>query len=158
MSTQGQHTFKDRLVTPEEATRSIERGRSIFIGSGAAEPNVLVEALVTHGQHLDGFIKRDSDRLKRFTPRFQRAMVQLGMKARGRIGRLDLPVLLLLAEEDAATDNAATLSAFANTKVKPEIHVLPGAHGLQFDAGEELARHIVQFVMAHRSAANVQRQ
>ncbi len=52
MSTQWKHTFKDRLATPEEATRSIERGRSIFIGSGAAEPNVLVEALVTHGQHL----------------------------------------------------------------------------------------------------------
>ena len=35
-----------------EAVRLIRRGRRIMIGSGAAEPAALVEALVTHGDHL----------------------------------------------------------------------------------------------------------
>ncbi len=40
------------LATPAEAIRRIGPGRRIFIGSGAAEPAALVEALVSDGQHL----------------------------------------------------------------------------------------------------------
>jgi acyl-CoA hydrolase len=40
------------LATPAEAIRRIEPGRRIFIGSGAAEPGALVEALISDGEHL----------------------------------------------------------------------------------------------------------
>jgi acyl-CoA hydrolase/GNAT superfamily N-acetyltransferase len=48
--------WKDRhrakLATPAEAVALIRPGRRILIGSGAAAPASLVEALVSHGDHL----------------------------------------------------------------------------------------------------------
>jgi acyl-CoA hydrolase/GNAT superfamily N-acetyltransferase len=44
--------YASRLSTPEAAVRAIQRGRRILIGSGAAEPSRLVQAMVEHGQHL----------------------------------------------------------------------------------------------------------
>jgi acyl-CoA hydrolase len=44
--------FSDKIATAAEATALIRPGRRILIGSGAAEPGSLVEALVTHGMHL----------------------------------------------------------------------------------------------------------
>ncbi|HMK73501.1 MAG TPA: GNAT family N-acetyltransferase [Myxococcaceae bacterium] len=44
--------FAARLMTPEEAIRLLRPGRRIFIGSGAAQPLSLVDALVRFGNHL----------------------------------------------------------------------------------------------------------
>ena len=44
--------YRDKLVTPAAAIRTILPGRRILIGSGAAEPCDLVEALVRDGEHL----------------------------------------------------------------------------------------------------------
>ena len=47
-----QETFASKIVTPAKAVGLIPRGRRILIGSGAAEPNRLVEAMVAEGDHL----------------------------------------------------------------------------------------------------------
>lgn len=44
--------YADKLLTAEQAVHRIQAGRRIFIGSGAAEPLGLVDALVQHGGHL----------------------------------------------------------------------------------------------------------
>lgn len=44
--------FVDRVTTAEEAIRLLRPGRRIFIGSGAAEPVALVDAMVRCGTHL----------------------------------------------------------------------------------------------------------
>ncbi|MFO0591170.1 MAG: GNAT family N-acetyltransferase [Polyangiaceae bacterium] len=44
--------YQDKIATAQQAIASIPRGRRILIGSGAGEPNVLAQALVTHGLHL----------------------------------------------------------------------------------------------------------
>jgi acyl-CoA hydrolase len=44
--------YRDKLVTAAQAVALIRPGRRILIGSGAAEPVGLVEALVSHGEHL----------------------------------------------------------------------------------------------------------
>ena len=44
--------WEAKITTPEAAVRAIAPGRRILIGSGAAEPSVLVDAMVEHGQHL----------------------------------------------------------------------------------------------------------
>jgi len=107
------------------------------------------DEMFTTGEHLSGFIKSDALRLTHFTPRFLRAMSQLGMRARSRISRIDVPVMILLGERDEATDNAATLTAFERMRLSPTIHVLSSAHGLQFDAQGDFARHLVRFVRDH---------
>lgn len=45
---------QDKIVSPEEAVGAIDRAERILIGSGAAEPSQLVEALVEYGAHLAG--------------------------------------------------------------------------------------------------------
>jgi acyl-CoA hydrolase/GNAT superfamily N-acetyltransferase len=44
--------YATKIRTPQEAIATIPAGRRILIGSGAAEPAKLVEALVSHGRHL----------------------------------------------------------------------------------------------------------
>jgi acyl-CoA hydrolase/GNAT superfamily N-acetyltransferase len=44
--------WQAKVATAAEAVKRIARGRRILIGSGAAEPGTLVEALVSHGDHL----------------------------------------------------------------------------------------------------------
>jgi acyl-CoA hydrolase/GNAT superfamily N-acetyltransferase len=45
-------TYADKLCSAMQAIQAIRPGRRILIGSGAAEPVALVEALVSHGKHL----------------------------------------------------------------------------------------------------------
>ncbi len=47
-----QQRFADRMTTAEEAIRLLRPGRRIFIGSGAAEPVSLVNAMVRYGTQL----------------------------------------------------------------------------------------------------------
>jgi acyl-CoA hydrolase/GNAT superfamily N-acetyltransferase len=47
-----QERYRDRVVPACDAIAAIPRGRRILIGSGAAEPDHLVQALVDHGSHL----------------------------------------------------------------------------------------------------------
>ena len=44
--------YSAKLVTPDEAVAGIKRGQRVFIGSGAAEPQTLVNALAERGDHL----------------------------------------------------------------------------------------------------------
>ncbi len=47
-----QTRYSGKLRTPEEAVASIRRGDKVFIGSGAAEPQVLVKALIESAGRL----------------------------------------------------------------------------------------------------------
>ena len=49
--------YAAKLARAEEAVRLIPPRKRILIGSGAAEPSGLVEAMVTHGTHLAGVIE-----------------------------------------------------------------------------------------------------
>ena len=46
--------YREKVRTPDEAVAVIESGNHIFIGSGAAEPQRLVEALVKHAEAVFG--------------------------------------------------------------------------------------------------------
>ena len=46
--------YAAKLASAEQAVRLIPPGKRILIGSGAAEPCGLVEAMVIHGTHLAG--------------------------------------------------------------------------------------------------------
>lgn len=52
ISSNWQDRYRDKICTPDAAIRLISPGRRIMIGSHACEPNQLVHALVTHGDHL----------------------------------------------------------------------------------------------------------
>lgn len=46
--------YAAKIASAEQAVRLIPARKRILIGSGAAEPGGLVEAMVTHGTHLEG--------------------------------------------------------------------------------------------------------
>lgn len=46
--------YAAKIASPEDAVRLIPPRKRILIGSGAAEPGRLVEAMVSHGDHLEG--------------------------------------------------------------------------------------------------------
>jgi acyl-CoA hydrolase len=49
-----QTRYAAKIATPEAAVRLIQPRKRILIGSGAAEPGRLVDAMVSHGEHLEG--------------------------------------------------------------------------------------------------------
>jgi surfactin synthase thioesterase subunit len=102
--------------------------------------------MFTSGPALRGFILRDARRLALFTPRFHAIMAKLGMGARLKLPKLDLPISTVLARNDKATDNRETEEGlFKLTAGRAHIQYLDGAHGLQFDAPDALATAIATF-------------
>jgi len=110
------------------------------------------EDMFTTGPHLASFIAKDERRTKLFSPRFHSVMAKMAMGATLRLGQLGLPMLVVLADADLATDNAQTTRAFERLqRANVSIEHIQSAHGIQFDAPEELARLLVSWVRAERN-------
>lgn len=103
----------------------------------------ITDEMFTSGPALDGFVRRDQTRWQRFSPRFLDVSTRLSLAARMRLRKLARPVLVALAEDDATTDNDKILAELARLPAE-RVHttVLPGAHGLQFDAPRALAERL----------------
>jgi acyl-CoA hydrolase/GNAT superfamily N-acetyltransferase len=52
METDWKETYKDMIVTPEEAIRRLHPGQRVFVGTGCAEPINLVETLTKRAKEL----------------------------------------------------------------------------------------------------------
>jgi pimeloyl-ACP methyl ester carboxylesterase len=96
------------------------------------------EEWFTHGPALDDFIRKDDDRVREMTPRMLDLTRKLATAAMIRLRKLGMPIVLVLAEHDEATDNAATAAAFKKVP-NVEVVTLPTRHGVQFDAPEAVA-------------------
>jgi alpha-beta hydrolase superfamily lysophospholipase len=129
-----------RMAEQERAARESPRDRPCL-------ESPIDEEMFTAGPALADFIVPDRRRTAHFTPRFLEIMGRLALGARMSLPKLDLPMLLVLASDDAATDNQATESGLARlTSGRVAARYLTGAHGLQFDAPAELARTIIDWV------------
>lgn len=103
----------------------------------------ITDEMFTAGPALDGFIRRDEARWRRFSPRFLEVSTRLSLAARMRLRRLTIPVFVALAEDDVTTDNAAILAELARLPAdRVRTTCLPGPHGLQFDAPAALAERL----------------
>ena len=141
------------------ATETVARGmreqealvRSDASGTACLEIPI-TEAMFTRGPYRD-FISGDGLRCRHVTLRFHGIMKKLAMGATLRLGQLKLPKLLVLASADEATDNARTVQAFQQLPGPAvAIETIDGAHGLQFDAPERLARVIVAWTTGARAS------
>jgi alpha-beta hydrolase superfamily lysophospholipase len=109
----------------------------------------IVESMFTAGPALSDFILADDLRLTRFSPRFHAANTKLTMNAVMRLKTLKLPILLVLASNDLATDNSETRAAFAKLPAGQVVErELVSMHGMQFDAPDELAASISAWAAA----------
>jgi alpha-beta hydrolase superfamily lysophospholipase len=137
------------LVTPgihnKPALEQAVAAQRELIASSAEDAAVIAspvrEEWFTDGPQLDAFIRRDEDRVRAMTPRLLDITRRLATAAAVRVRKLDVPLLLVLAENDEATDNEATRAMLPNV----ETIVLPTRHGVQFDAPRDLAAHLARF-------------
>ncbi|MEM6993414.1 MAG: alpha/beta fold hydrolase [Myxococcota bacterium] len=104
------------------------------------------ETMFTDGPYLDGFIRTDDARLMFITPRFRGLMTKLSMGALSRLRRLPCPLLVLLAEGDLATDNAAVHGAIAALPSEQvTTRSIVSGHAMQFDAPAFVTGEILAF-------------
>lgn len=141
---------------PTEALRArMSEQEELRKSSPSATPcleSPIREEMFTAGPHLASFISKDERRTQRFSPRFHGVMQKMAMGATLRLGQLGLPMLVVLADADLATDNAQTTRAFERiTRARVSIEHVQSAHGVQFDAPEELARLLVSWTQAEMS-------
>jgi acyl-CoA hydrolase len=127
-----QSLYSDKLATPEQAISLLQSGHRVLIGSGAAEPAALVEALVSQTAHLNGieivhlltlgpapYVRRE------FSNRFHHTAFFIGANVREAVqeGRADfIPVFLSEIPELIRSRRVAIDAALIQTSP-------PDAHG-----------------------------
>jgi alpha-beta hydrolase superfamily lysophospholipase len=112
------------------------------------------EDMFTRGPMLDGFVRADERRLLGYTPRLAAVSAMLAVNASVRLPQLPTSTLVILADRDEATDNAATKAALSRMKKKTiELRTLPCAHGVQFERPDELAARVGGFVLTGAAAS-----
>ena len=141
---------------PTAALRARMREQEEIRRSSAPETPCLEspirEDMFTTGPQLASFIAKDERRTQLFSPRFHSIMTKMAMGATLRLRQLGLPMLVVLAEADLATDNEQTARAFERfQRANISIEHIRSPHGIQFDAPEELARLLVSWVRAERN-------
>ena len=113
-------------------------------------PVPITEEMFTQGPALEGFIRKDALRLQAYSPRFQGIMTKLNASAVARLDRLELPMLVILAEHDVTIDHAATMRTLKALDPKQvTIAHCDAAHGMQFEAADEVTAHILGWLEQH---------
>ena len=129
------------LITPGlYNTAALEDAVKAQLGADTIHTPVR-EEWFTDGPALNEFIRKDEDRVLDMTPRMLDLTKKLATGAMIRLRKLGMPIVLVLAEHDEATDNAATVAAFEKIP-NVEVVTLPTRHGVQFDAPEAVAELI----------------
>jgi alpha-beta hydrolase superfamily lysophospholipase len=119
------------------------------------EPLTPLDAF-TSGPALHEQILPDPLRLDRVSPRFNAIVAEFYRLVTPRLARLLLPVLCVVADADRITDNDATRRAFELVPGKPKkLATVPGQHGVQFDAPDQSARLIHEWIAAANHDFNI---
>jgi acylglycerol lipase len=147
------------LYPSEAVATELKEQEALARASGTAHLTIpITDEMFTRGPYL-AFIAADELRCRHVSVRFHAIMRKLAMGAALRLGQLELPMLLVLAGADEATDNARTRRAFEGiTKSPVTIEVVDGAHGLQFDAPAELARVLASWIAISTPRAGARRE
>lgn len=125
-----------------EAARALAPGKPPDVPS---LPAPITEELFTEGPGLESFILKDELRLRQVSPRLLEVMSRMGIAATAKLRAITAPKLLLLAQDDRATDNERTRHALRGLADLHAVEVA-GEHGLMFDAPEAVAHALLAFV------------
>ncbi|OLD38403.1 MAG: hypothetical protein AUI57_07145 [Candidatus Rokubacteria bacterium 13_1_40CM_2_68_8] len=108
-------------------------------GEATVDPTIPAEAF-THGPAYEQVILPDPLRLRKVSPRLNGILAEFGYMIGAKLTRLTVPTLIVLAQADRVVDNAATEGLFTTMRAsRKELRTVPGEHGVQFDAPQEVA-------------------
>ncbi len=142
------------LMSPDvferHRTRSVQR---LFAGPEWAHrvlPRLTVPIptdIYTDTTHRETFVRRDTLRLRDFTPRFMGATVALQEGLEARLRAFHKPSLLVLAGRDQIIDNARTRELYARIGTEcREVLTFDCNHGIMFEALDDLVEAVARFV------------
>lgn len=110
------------------------------------EPLMPIECF-TDGPAFEDFIVPDPLRLTHVSPRMNRIVADFSRGLWMKFLRLEVPTLVILGENDEVVDNRSTTQLFERLRCRrKELRSLPGKHGLQFDAPNEVVRLLSRWV------------
>lgn len=116
----------------------------------SAEPTVEVPLRLedfTRGPLLEGYLRRDPLRCEKVSPRFVAIERHMAALLPVQLARVDLPVLVVVAEHDEVSDNQKMKQLFDRHLAKHgRWAALPTAHGVIFEAPAELAEIVAGWV------------
>jgi acylglycerol lipase len=122
-------------------------------------PGPLTEEMFTDIPEFRELIARDVLVVREFTPRFVEVSRQMQLVAAARLSELTIPVLLLLAAHDVTVDNKTTLARFQRLpKTAVTAATLRCNHGMQFEAPQEIASNIKNWLARQGVSVPLQRQ
>jgi acylglycerol lipase len=106
-------------------------------------PSPIKEEMFTDIPEFRELMARDVLAVRNFTPQFVQVSRQMQLIAAARLAQLTHPVLLLLAAHDQVVDNKTTLARFQKLRrAALSSATLPCNHGMQFEAPQEIASNI----------------
>lgn len=113
----------------------------------ASELPVMPLECFTDGPAFHDFIQPDPLRVKQVSPRLNNVMAEFSQGIWIKFLRITLPTLVILGNDDEVVDNQATQRLF-NRLANPckQLHVLPGKHGIQFDAAERVIAALSRWI------------
>ena len=89
----------------------------------------------TRGLALEDFLYPDPLRLTHTSARFVELQHRIGRWSAVRLAKLHLPLLTILAEQDAISNNVKTRALVSRSSASPKMLIqVPGRHGILFDA------------------------
>ncbi|MEO0576495.1 MAG: alpha/beta fold hydrolase [Pseudomonadota bacterium] len=143
------------MIAPSIFPASDIGGAQLVVGdsSDASEiPNVPIDRF-TSGPAYAEFIMPDTRRTHYVSPRFNGILVAMNRLLAPRWAKLKMPTLMVLADEDRLSDSAKHERAFASLRVaNKQCVTLAGQHGLQFDAPDETAQTVIEWVLGSHKA------
>jgi len=108
----------------------------------------------TRGPRYRDYVLPDPLRTRLVSPRFNAVLAGMNQKAAPLWARLRLPTLMVLASDDRVSDNAKLTRAFAVLRAAPKRQcVVESEHGVQFDAPDEAAEIITEWLTNFESVS-----
>ena len=137
------------LLAPSIVPAAPLRQRPMLMGSSGeatVEPAIPAEAF-TRGPAYEQLILPDPLRLRKLSPRLNGILAEFAFMIGAKVTRLLQPTLLVLAEADRVVDNDATERLFGSLRAsRKELRKVPGEHGVQFDAPDEVAAIMLHWI------------
>jgi len=142
LALRGRRVSSLALLAPSIVPAAAVRAQSLVTGSSgdATEDPAIAPDAFTRGPAYEQVIVPDSLRLRKLSPRLNGILAEFAFMIGAKATRLTAPTLVVLAEADRVVDNAATKRLFDAMRASPkELRAVPGEHGVQFDAPDEVA-------------------
>ncbi|MFK8077029.1 MAG: alpha/beta hydrolase [Granulosicoccus sp.] len=152
LATKDNHVLSLALIAPSLFPSALIKEQTLTLGDSPnadQRPLIPIECF-TDGPYFRDLIEPDPLRLRLVSTRFNQTMAEFSQAVWMKVLRLKTPLLVALASNDTVVDNDATRKVVERFTGAPKMLIeLPGMHGIQFDACDDLVDHLSDWILKH---------